>query len=675
MGQLKQALQAADPILDLNLRILKLENRLQRERLARLEAEAIAERGLSEQYRQLMLLETIATKANQSAAVDDALRFALKAICDHTRCRFGNVYMLADQGPRRLLPTALMHGKAADQLMPFINLTRRTEFPAGHGLPGRVLESGEAAWISDVAADPDFLRAKAAAECGLHAAFAFPVLVGKDVVAVMEFFFKENLELNAPMLAVMSQIGTQLGRVMERRAAENRLIHDASHDPLTGLPNRLLFVDRLERAVAAHRRRPEIGFAVLFIDLDGFKLVNDSLGHAAGDALLIEIAARLLKVLSSDEEKGVLPTLARLGGDEFTVLLEELHENNIAPAVAERLQQALRRPLMIGSQQVYTTASIGIAASTGDYASAADIMRDADLAMYRAKSEGRARVEVFDQSLHDTAMRRLSVENDLRGALQKNEFVLHYQPVVALNSGIVVGFEALLRWQRGPGQLVPPADFISVAEETGLIVPIGNWVMREAFATIAAWHRAYPWPAPLTMSVNVSPRQFDQADFVEQVLEAVKVSSARPETIRLEITESVALKDPGRAIEILRRLHEAGVRVSVDDFGTGYSSLSYLQQLPFDTLKIDRSFINALQKKAEGGDFVRTILDLARNLNMDVVAEGAETQSHVEQLRDMGCGFAQGYYFSRPLERDAAAALLAQPRRLLPPKHDVQVKR
>jgi predicted signal transduction protein with EAL and GGDEF domain len=373
-----------------------------------------------------------------------------------------------------------------------------------------------------------------------------------------------------------------------------------------------------------------------------------------------------LNVRPGDEEKGVLPTLARLGGDEFTVLLEELNDVNVAGAVAERLQHVLRRPMMIEGQLVHTTASMGIAVSTADYASAADMMRDADLAMYRAKSEGPARVEIFDQSLHERAIRRLSVENDLRSALQKNEFVLHYQPIVALNSGIVVGFEALVRWQRGSGQLVPPCDFIGVAEETGLIVAIGNWVMRQAFTTIAAWHRAYPWPAPLTMSVNVSPRQFDQPDFVEQVIAAVKDSGARPETIRLEITESVALNDPGRAILILERLHEFGVRVSVDDFGTGYSSLSYLQQLPFDTLKIDRSFVNALQEKTERGDLIRTILDLARNLNMEVVAEGVETREQVEQLRNLGCGFAQGYYFSRPLAQAGAAKLLAQPKRLLP---------
>ncbi|WOS66029.1 bifunctional diguanylate cyclase/phosphodiesterase [Sinorhizobium fredii] len=540
----------------------------------------------------------------------------------------------------------------------FVAATQRMRFEHGRGLPGSVLDTGAAVWIRDVTQDPDFQRAAAAKACDLHAAFAFPVLAGDDVLAVMEFFYRSSLEPDEPLLAVMGQIGTQLGRVMERKRAEDKLIYDASHDPLTGLPNRLLFTDRLDRAVAAHKRRPEIGFAVLFIDLDRFKLVNDSLGHAAGDALLIEIAGRLSAVLTKEEGHGVLPTLARLGGDEFTILLEELDSSSIAIEIAERLQDALRRPLTIEGQDVYTSASIGIASSDAGYSSAADLMRDADLAMYRAKSEGRARIEIFDQSLHETATRRLSLESDLRGALRKQEFVLYYQPIVALDGGDIVGFEALVRWQRGSGELVPPAEFIALAEETGLIVFIGNWVMRDAFATLAAWQTAHPRSVPLTMSVNVSPRQFRQPDFVEQVIAAVKESGARPDTIRLEITEGVTVQDADHAIGILQRLREFGVRVSIDDFGTGYSSLSYLHQLPFDTLKIDRSFVNALQEKSDGNRIIQTILDLAKSLNMDVVAEGAETEHHVDQLREMGCRFAQGYYFSRPLDHTAATALL-----------------
>ncbi len=667
MGQLMNTDPVSDPIAELNLKILKLERRLQRERTARLQAEAIAEKGLSDLYekqRQLELLKAIATKANQSASVDDALRFAVEAICGHTGWQIGNVYMLAGDDAQCLLSTPIWHADDPDRLTEFVAMTQRMKFERGHGLPGRVLDTGAAVRICDVTQDPDFQRGDAAKACDLHAAFAFPVLVGDEVLAVMEFFSRSSLEPDEPLLAVMGQIGTHLGRVMERKRAEDKLIYDASHDPLTGLPNRLLFTDRLDRAVGAHKRRPELGFAVLFIDLDRFKLVNDSLGHAAGDALLIEIAGRLSAVLAQAEKAegcGVLPTLARLGGDEFTILLEELTSGSTAIEIAERLQAALRRPLTIEGQDVYTSASIGIASSDAGYSSAAEIMRDADLAMYRAKSEGRARIEVFDQSLHKAAMRRLSLESDLRGALRKQEFVLYYQPIVALDGGDIVGFEALVRWRRGSEQLVPPAEFIALAEETGLIVFIGNWVMREAFATLAAWQTAHPRSVPLTMSVNVSPRQFRQPDFVEQVIAAVKESGARPDTIRLEITEGVTIQDADQAIGILQQLRAFGVRVSIDDFGTGYSSLSYLHQLPFDTLKIDRSFVNALQEKSDGNRIIQTILDLAKNLKMDVVAEGAETEHHVDQLRKMGCRFAQGYYFSRPVDYAAATALLRQP--------------
>ncbi|MEO5324640.1 EAL domain-containing protein [Mesorhizobium sp. CC13] len=655
---MSEAAQVVDPVVELNLRILKLENRLQRERVARLEAEAIAERGLSERYHQLVLLEMIATKANQSASVDETLRFAVEAICQHVGCHFGGIYLLADGDVPRLVPTRLWHADDPDGLGQFV--ASRTMFHAGEGLPGRVLETGKAVWIADFPQDPGCPRASTAKACDLHAAFAFPVLVGNDIVAVMEFFFGDILEPNESLLGVMGQIGTQLGRVIERKRAEDQLIYDASHDPLTGLPNRLLFSDRLDRAVAAHRRRPATGFAVLFIDLDRFKLVNDSLGHAAGDALLIEIAGRFSSVLAKAAECGevdVLPTLARLGGDEFTVLMEELSSTAISIEIAKRLQDALRYPITLDGQDIYTSASIGIATSETEYECPADVLRDADLAMYRAKSDGRARVAVFDQSLHEIAMRRLSLESDLRGALRKREFELHYQPIFALESRGIVGFEALVRWRRGD-ELVPPSEFIGVAEETGLIVYLGNWVMREAFATAKAWQDEHPRPKPLTMSVNVSPRQFHQTDFFEQVVSALEDTGVRPDTICLEITESVTIKDPERTFQLLQRLREVGVRVSIDDFGTGYSSLSYLHQLPLDALKIDRSFVNALHQRSGGRELIQTILDLAKNLRIEVVAEGAETEGHVDQLRQMGCGFAQGYYFARPLDGESTSQLI-----------------
>ncbi|MBL0936385.1 MAG: EAL domain-containing protein [Rhizobiaceae bacterium] len=663
MGALDALAASADPVDALNLRILKLENRLQRERAARLQAEEIAEKGLRDLYerqRQLELLETIATKANTGRSVEETFTFALDAICRHTGWPFGNVYRL-DDASGELRPTPMWHAGDQERLSAFIERTQRTIFRTGEGLPGRVLQKGTATWIDNVALDPTLPRCHVAAECGLHAAFGFPILVGSEIRAVMEFFHRDVQALDEQLLTVMAQIGMQLGRVIERQQAEEKLIHDATHDPLTGLPNRMLFTDRLTRAVALRTRNPDNRYAVLFIDLDRFKLVNDSLGHAAGDALLTEIAARFAAVLESACTGDVLPTLARLGGDEFTILLEGAIENGEAIAIADRILETLAEPVEVERQKVYTSASIGIATCASYYTDATDIMRDADLAMYRAKASGRARIEMFDKSLHDKAIERLALESDLREALHNGEFVLHYQPIVALADRRVTGFEALVRWQRKTtGDLVAPGEFITLAEETGLIVFLGDWVLRKALQTLVGWQKQGIAASTLTMSVNVSPRQFHQHDFVAGVLSAIADTGADPACVRLEITEGVSIIDATRTAGIIQELRDAGIRVSIDDFGTGYSSLSYLHNLPFDALKIDRSFVASLKQKDDGHEIIQTILDLARNMGMEVVAEGTETADHVDMLRDMGCGFAQGYFFSRPVDAEAARALLAQ---------------
>jgi diguanylate cyclase (GGDEF)-like protein len=652
----------AGPEADLNLRLLKAENRFQRERTARLEAESIAEKGLSDLYekqRQLELLGTVATQANQSHSVEEILRFTLEAICQHTGWGFGHVFRVNPANPDVLVSALIWFAEPGTNVRDFAEEAFARNFPKGVGLPGRVLETGKALWIADVTKDPNFPRWKAAERSRLHAGFAFPVSVSNDTVAVMEFFFRDAVEPNESMLSIMSQIGTQVGRVVERQQLEDKLVHDATHDPLTKMPNRLFFMGRLERAVAVHRLRPDSRFALLFIDLDRFKLVNDSLGHAAGDILLREISARLMAVLDEEAVKSAaVVTLARLGGDEFTVLLEEMQHELVATDLADRVQDELKRVIEIDGQEIYTSASIGIASSETAHESAADLMRDADLAMYRAKTEGRARVELFDTSLHEAAMRRLGLETDLRVALRRGDFILHYQPIVHLRSNEIVGFEALIRWRRNGGELVSPLEFIGLAEETGLIVFIGAWVMREALATLARWQGEGPENANLTMSINVSFKQFHQPDFLESVVTAITASGVHPSTVRLEITESVTIRDADKTVEILKSLRALGVRVSMDDFGTGYSSLSYLHKLPFDTLKIDRSFVMALQQKSGGREIIRTILALAQSLRMEVVAEGAETIAHVDELREMGCGYAQGYFFSRPLdERDALRLL------------------
>ncbi|MBV9734725.1 MAG: GGDEF domain-containing protein [Acidisphaera sp.] len=694
----------------------RLERRLERERKARLEAEAIAEKGLRQLYvrqRQVDLVKTIATVANESRSVVDTLRFSIVQVCHFMGWSLGHVYLCAGpEDPLGLVPTDIWFGDDADRFPEFCSATERTRLPRGVGLPGRVLESGVPAWLADVTADPNFPRAEAARRCGLHAALAFPVLVGSEVAAVLEFFAVEAMDPDAETLGTMAQIGTQLGRVIERKRAEDRLTHDATHDALTGLANRALFLDRLRHAVASHRRNPSRGFAVLFIDLDRFKLVNDSLGHGAGDRLIVEVSDRLQASLRDQDtlarpgggpvDTGQMPvssprsspapsanpadgqttgnqefvsraerprqavnfeigTLARLGGDEFTVLLDDIRDPSDAVRIAERIQQALRRPCMIDDQELYVTASIGVASSATGYAAAEEVLRDADLAMYRAKASGRARTEIYDQSMHRLAVQRLSIESDLRRALQSEEFVLHYQPIVSLATQQVVGFEALVRWQKRSGELVPPKDFIEVAEETGLIVFLGNWVLREACRTLRRWQQEFPREKPLTMSVNISARQFVQPDLVQQVQTAMEESGILANTLRLEITETVTMSDSERTVRVLSELRTLGVRLAIDDFGTGYSSLSYLHRFPLDVLKIDRSFVIDMDRSGESQKIVQTILDLAENLGMDVVAEGAELAAHVDRLNAMGCKFGQGYFFSRPLDGASARSLLGTP--------------
>jgi len=648
----------------------KLRRRCERERNARLAAEAIAEKGLRELYekqQQLQLLEAIAVAANQSASVEDALQFALTAVCQSTGWPLGHAYLvLPADGTKRLRSAGVWHGAETEHMRAFSCATETTNFEPGAGLPGRVLATGAPAWIADVAEETNFPRAQSARMANIKACFAFPVLAGSDVAAVLEFFAERVIAPDEIILRLMSQIGTQLGRVFERKRAEDDLVHDATHDPLTGLPNRVLFLELLTRAVARNKRHPDATFAVLFIDLDRFKVVNDSLGHHAGDNLLVQVAARLSASLRQSDlvaRSGAPPVeacdmLARLGGDEFTVLLDDLGDLSAAVGIADRIQEVLRPPFSIEGQELYASASIGIASSATVYTSADAVLRDADLAMYRAKASGKSRYEIYDRTMHAAAVNRLALETNLRRALQNNEFVLHYQPIVLLSSAEVIGFEALVRWQKSEFELVYPGEFIDVAEDTGLILFLGMWVLREACRTMRRLHREFPKQRPLTISINISARQFAQPDLVQQVRQIIQETGIDPHTVKLELTESVTMGDAERTINVLSQLNELGVRFSIDDFGTGYSSFSYLHRFPLDTLKIDRSFISRMGQSSESRGIVETIMHLARHLGMKVVAEGTETEAHVEHLRSLGCDFAQGYFFSRPLTIKGARELL-----------------
>ncbi len=442
--------------------------------------------------------------------------------------------------------------------------------------------------------------------------------------------------------------------ITERKRAEEQLLHDALHDGLTGLPNRALFMDHLRHAVERARRSKEYSFAVLFLDLDRFKVVNDSLGHLAGDELLVAIARRLEGCARS------IDTVARLGGDEFTVLLEDLKEPGEAVQLVERIQRAISAPFKLGAQEVFTTASIGIAPGETGYERAEDILRDADTAMYRAKSLGKARHEIFDRGMHAHALNLLHIETDLRRAVERGEMRLHYQPIVSLGTQRIIGFEALVRWQHSRRGLVSPMDFIPVAEETGLIVPIGQWVLTEACRQMSEWQHQDPARRPLFVSVNLSAKQFTQPDLLGQIKRALRETGLDPRSLRLEITESVVMENVETVTDALRQLRALGVELSIDDFGTGYSSLSYLHRLPVDTLKVDRSFVSQMSQNDENREIVRTIVTLARSLGLKVVAEGIETSEQMAQLLALECDGGQGYLFSRAVEAGAAGELLAK---------------
>jgi diguanylate cyclase (GGDEF)-like protein/PAS domain S-box-containing protein len=488
--------------------------------------------------------------------------------------------------------------------------------------------------------------------------------------------------------------------ITDRKVAEEHLIYDAFHDPLTGLPNRALFMERLSQAIARARRQPEYQFAVLFLDLDRFKVVNDSLGHVVGDQLLIALADRLQGSVASGRQT-CLPesnTVARLGGDEFVILLEEIQDIGVAEAIAERIQKDLRQPFNLDRHEVVVTASIGITLSaieqrdgvSGTYKTCpypGDILRDADIALYRAKALGKARYEVFTTAMHTHAVARLQLENDLRHALARTKvkdrhqtkivnssgysslspqsasfshsFILHYQPIICFSTGRINGFEALVRLSHPVRGLVSPADFIPIAEETGLIIPLGAWVLREACRQMRLWQQEFPELALLTMSVNLSGRQFSKPNLAEQIQQILQETELAAPSLKLEITESVVMENAADATASLEQLSNSGIQLSIDDFGTGYSSLSYLHRFPLNTLKIDRSFVSRMDAEGENSEIVQTIITLAHNLGLDVIAEGVETADQMEQLRSLGCEAGQGFFFSKPLDSDSARALIA----------------
>ncbi|MEH2008562.1 GGDEF domain-containing response regulator [Nostoc sp.] len=443
------------------------------------------------------------------------------------------------------------------------------------------------------------------------------------------------------------------------KVAQAQLIHDAFHDVLTGLPNRALFIERVERALMSAKRRVDYIFAVLFLDLDRFKVINDSLGHMIGDQLLTALARTLENCLRAGD------TVARLGGDEFTILLDDLNNINDVTSVVERIHEALTSAFQLSGHEVFTTASIGIALSNASYNQPEELLRDADIAMYHAKLLGKGCHKIFDSSMYTQVTKLLELEMDLRRAIERQEFQIHYQPIILLETYKIIGFEALLRWQHPEQGLVFPDSFIPLAEETGLIIPIGYWVLREACRQMHTWQIQFPADPPLTISVNLSTKQFSQPGLIEQINQIIQETNVEASNLKLEITESVLMQNTQSATFMLLQLQEMNIQLHLDDFGIGYSSLSYLHRFPSNALKIDRSFIAKIGANGENLEIIQAIISLAQNLNKDVIAEGVETMEQLAQLKAMKCKYAQGYFFSKAVDSKSIERLIAsgiQPR-------------
>jgi diguanylate cyclase (GGDEF)-like protein/PAS domain S-box-containing protein len=440
--------------------------------------------------------------------------------------------------------------------------------------------------------------------------------------------------------------------VTDQKAAEKELLHNAFHDPLTALPNRALFTDRLRRALD-EVKSGDGAFAVLFLDLDRFKVVNDSLGHQIGDQLLVAAARRLEACLRPGD------MVARLGGDEFAIIVDRVKHASDAVQAAERIRENLAAPFNLSGHEVFVSASIGISLNQIASEEPEDILRNADTAMYRAKEHGRGSFELFDIGMHVRNAALSQLETGLRRALAHGEFRVHYQPIISLESWRISGFEALVRWEHPEHGYISPLKFIPVAEETGLIIPIGQWVLREACEQLRAWQEQFPSEPPLSISVNLSGKQLSQPDLIDRISKILDETGLAPESLNIEITESAIIENIDAAATTLKRIKALGIRLSLDDFGTGYSSLSYLHRFPIDTLKIDRSFVSRINLP-KNTEIVRTILTLASNLGMDVVAEGVETRDQILQLTGLNCEYVQGYLLSKPIDGRAMRELISE---------------
>ena len=600
----------------------------------------------------LQLLDLIGAAASEASTDEEALRSAIQQVCKQVGWQVGHVVWAAEDGSGDAVPSNLWYLAEAGNFEEFQRASMATRFARGEGLPGRVLASGKPFWTSDLERGPLGLHGAVAAQAGLRAAFGFPVLVGEEIKAVMEFFSTEPAEPDATLMDAMVQIGLKLGRVIERKRLEALLEHQALHDSLTGLPNRALFLDRLRHALTRLDRNTE-RLALLFIDLDDFKSVNDTFGHSAGDRVLASIASRLRALLRPGD------TVTRHGGDEFTILCEDIESEEQATVVGQRVLETLARPIGIDGAPVSVTASIGIAVAASARERPEALLANADAAMYRAKERGGARVEQFDATFHTQALQRRGIKTALRRALDCGQLRVLYQPSVSLIDGRIRAVEALIRWEHPERGLLLPEEIIPPAEDTGLIVPIGMWVLEEACRQSMRWSTAHPGREAPHMSVNLSSRQLCQAELPASLADTLARTGMDPRRLCLEITESVLMNDTEAALRELEALRALGIDLGIDDFGTGYSSLNYLKRFPFGWLKIDRSFVRGLVESRQDAAIVEAVVRLAHALDLTVVAEGVESAGQIDALRRLGCDWAQGFYYARPQPAEEMERLIA----------------
>ncbi|MEK7207887.1 MAG: EAL domain-containing protein, partial [Pseudomonadota bacterium] len=568
------------------------------------------ETALIEKTAFLQMLQEITAVANRSATAEEAIQTTLDRVCAHVRWPVGHAYIFDSETADELVSMTLWHLDDPQRFEIFRRVTEATRFGSGVGLPGRVSHGAAPAWITDLANDPNFPRAPTAGECGLRAGFAFPVMTGTKVAAVLEFFTTETAEPNRPLLDVMKHVGTELGRVIERQRAEDRLQHLAHHDHLTGLPNRVLITDRLGQALARARYHKRAA-AVFCLDLDRFSVINDTLGHDTGDLLLKAVAQRLVGVVRNDD------TVARLGGDEFAILLVDMASEHDVPRIAQTVLEVLGRPFVIDGRELFITSSIGISLYPGDGDDAQTLMKHADVAIHRAKDRGKNNFHLYSPAMDAQAAKRLTLETQLRRAVEREEFILHYQPKLSLNTGRISGMEALARWQHPELGLVPPADFIPLLEETGLIVPVGEWVLHSACAQNLAWQRA--GLPPMRVAVNLSTLQFKRQNMAKVVAQVLQQTGLEPKWLELEITESILAEQEEMVAAVLNELDAMDVRITIDDFGTGYSSLSYLKRFPIRVLKIDRSFVRDLTTDSGDAAITSAVIAMAHSLKISAI--------------------------------------------------------